>query len=241
MARPRFEQLPPERQRAILDVAAEEFARAGYRDTSYNQLLDRLELGKSSAYNYFEGKRDLFLTVLRRCYAIFVELLARLPPPKHAADFWPYVHRATVLSYEHVLADPIAANIVRCVQRERELIGEITSADVLTIVDGMYEEAVRMGQAFGVVRTDLPRRLIMEMVRNMGAAFDAWFIAEQAGPNPPSVELVARHFTDAARRLCTPPELLRPEVVPTWSVSRLDRVPPKVGARPRVRSRSRLT
>lgn len=207
MARRHFEQLPAERQREILDVAAAEFARTGYRETSYNRLLERLGLGKSSAYYYFDDKRDLFLTVLRRCYASIVERLGKLPRPTTAAEFWPFVHRATVLSYEHVLADPVAGNLARCLQKERELLGELTATDVVSVMTEINAEVIRHGQALGVVRTDLPPRLLLEIVINVSATFDAWFVAERAGGRRgPSPKRAADLFTDAMRRLCAPDE-----------------------------------
>ncbi|AKV02287.1 Transcriptional regulator, TetR family [Labilithrix luteola] len=205
MARQRFEQLPRERQDEILDVAAAEFARSGYQGTSYNQLLERLGLGKGSAYYYFDNKRDLFLTVLRRCYGSFEEAMSALEQPRKAADYWLFVHRATVLSYERMLVDPIATNLIRCVQREKELLGELTSPDILSLIDGMYETTVRLGQTLGAIRTDMPLRLLTEMVRNMSAAFDAWFISERGGEaNGPTPEHTADLYTDAVRRLCAP-------------------------------------
>ena len=76
MARHRFERLPAERKEAILRTAAAEFAENGFHGTSYNQLLERLEFGKSSAYYYFDDKRDLFLTALG---ALLLDVLREHP------------------------------------------------------------------------------------------------------------------------------------------------------------------
>ena len=73
MPRPRFDKLPPERQATILDAATVEFATAGYENASLNRIIERAELSKGATYYYFDGKEDLYLTVLvlaRRAQAL---------------------------------------------------------------------------------------------------------------------------------------------------------------------------
>jgi len=206
VARKRFEQLPRERQEEILGLAAAEFARSGFQGTSYNQLLERLNLGKSSAYYYFDDKRDLFLTVVARCYATYFEAMARLERPTIRDEFWPYVHRSTVHGYGLMLADPTAAHLLQCFVRERNLLGELTSAEVLATMDDVYEDAIRLGQSLGAIRTDLPQRLLLETVRNLGVTFDQWFIRErERGADAPTPEAAATAYTDMVRRICTVP------------------------------------
>src|SRR5688500_12797223 len=81
LLRQSFARLPVERRTAILAVAAEEFAAHGYHGTSYNRLLARLGIGKSSAYQYFEGKADLFRAAVMDRYTVFFEGVAALPLP----------------------------------------------------------------------------------------------------------------------------------------------------------------
>jgi TetR/AcrR family transcriptional regulator, transcriptional repressor of aconitase len=207
VARRRFEQLSPERQDEILKLAAHEFARSGYQGTSYNQLLDRLHLGKSSAYYYFEGKRDLFLTVIERCYAVYFESLAKLERPKSASQFWEFVHRATVLAFEFMLQDPITGQLVQCMHRERALLGELASEEVLASMAGYYDDLVRDGRRLGAIRKDLSKELLGDLLRNVSATFDQWFIAEHPTRRPRQVEQAATLFTDLARRLAEPRRL----------------------------------
>jgi AcrR family transcriptional regulator len=205
VARRRFDQLPEERKEAILRVAAAEFARSGFHGTSYNQLLERLELGKSSAYYYFEDKRDLFLAALTRCYAAFFETVGRLERPTDANGFWAFVERASLLGYEFMLKDPVAANLMLCVERERALLGELGSDELLSSMAGFYAGMVAEGQALGAVRRDLPSDLLVALVRDVTMTFDRWFIATRSGgESAPTPAEAARSFTEVARRLCAP-------------------------------------
>jgi len=202
----RFQQLPRARQEEILRVAAAEFARSGFHGTSYNQLLERLHLGKSSAYYYFDGKRDLFLKALQHCYATYFAAIQRLERPADAAGFWDFVQRATTIGYALMLADPTAASLMQCMQREKALLGELVSHELLASMEAFYDEMIGEGQRLGAIRTDLPRRLVVDVVRDAAMTFDRWYVTERergdAGVTPAEA---ARLFTDVARRICTPP------------------------------------
>jgi AcrR family transcriptional regulator len=205
VARRRFEQLPQARRDEILGTAAREFARSGFQRTSYNQLLERLGLGKSSAYYYFEDKFDLFLTAVERCYAVFFAAVGALDRPIDAESFWTFVEHGSRLGYEFMLGDPVAAQLMLCIQRERHLLDEFASERLLQSMRVFYGGVVAEGQRLGAIRTDLPEDLLVELVRDTTMTFDRWFITSRAGATPPSPALAARAFTEVIGRLCKPP------------------------------------
>jgi AcrR family transcriptional regulator len=209
MARRRFEQLPEERQDAILRVAADEFARNGFHRTSYNQLLERLQLGKSSAYYYFDDKRDLFLAAVQRSYTRFFAAIQGLAPPSDASGFWSFVEQTSERGYAFMLEDSTAANLMLCIQREQALLSEIGSSELLASINGFYIDMVRLGQALGAVRSDVPQDLLVALVRDMALTFDRWFIGARVADGEVAADAVtpasaARTFTEIARRLCQP-------------------------------------
>lgn len=53
-----------ERRGAILDAAAELFARFGFKKTTLEEIADRAGLAKPSLYHYFESKEDLVSAVV---------------------------------------------------------------------------------------------------------------------------------------------------------------------------------
>jgi AcrR family transcriptional regulator len=209
VARQRFERLPRERRHAIISVAVAEFARNGFHGTSYNQLIERLELGKSSAYYYFEDKRDLFLTAVKHCYATFLAAVSMVELPRHGKDFWAFVEQVTLSGYEFMVNDPNAAALMLCLQREKALVDELGSSDVLSTMGTFYADMIRRGQGVGAVRDDLPSELLLALVCDLATTFDRWFVlARGAGvssaPPEPSPAVAARLFADATRRLCRP-------------------------------------
>jgi AcrR family transcriptional regulator len=87
--RPRDESLATRRCAEILGVAAQIFAKNGYRATDVQWIADELKIGKGTVYRYFQSKRELFLAAvdhgvrqlheeLMQCAASIEEPLARI-------------------------------------------------------------------------------------------------------------------------------------------------------------------
>jgi AcrR family transcriptional regulator len=62
-ASPTFQNIPPDKQRRVLDEARGEFAERGYLGASMNRLAARLGIAKGSIFKYFGNKEGLFSRV----------------------------------------------------------------------------------------------------------------------------------------------------------------------------------
>lgn len=68
--------LPPaERREQILKVAAEAFARKGYRTTSVTDIVEGAHIGRGTFYLYFDSKKDIFVELLESYFQGFEGLL----------------------------------------------------------------------------------------------------------------------------------------------------------------------
>jgi AcrR family transcriptional regulator len=74
---------------ALLEAAAEVFARRGYRDSSVDEIAERAGYSKGAVYWHFAGKDDLFLALLEeridRPIREGIELLESAPPERDMA------------------------------------------------------------------------------------------------------------------------------------------------------------
>ena len=61
----RFLNLKESKKIAILEAAANEFARVPYSAASINQIIKEAEISRGSFYTYFEDKDDLMRYMLR--------------------------------------------------------------------------------------------------------------------------------------------------------------------------------
>lgn len=59
-----FLKLSPEKRERIIAVAVDEFSRRGYSGTIMDAVAEEAGIAKGALYRYFEGKRDLYFTVI---------------------------------------------------------------------------------------------------------------------------------------------------------------------------------
>jgi AcrR family transcriptional regulator len=59
-----FDNIPEEKRERILKCATEEFALNGYENANISAIAKAADISVGSIYKYFEGKQDLFLTVV---------------------------------------------------------------------------------------------------------------------------------------------------------------------------------
>ena len=63
----KFESLPEEKKKRILDAAIEEFAVNGYDKASTNSIVKKADISKGILFHYFESKKNLFLYIFDYC------------------------------------------------------------------------------------------------------------------------------------------------------------------------------
>ena len=88
----RFAKMPSEKRERLLTIAAQEFAAHGFEAASFNRILEKAQIGKSSAYYYFEDKADLFCTAVSYCLDRLQLAPARETLTSLTAEsFWPTI------------------------------------------------------------------------------------------------------------------------------------------------------
>jgi AcrR family transcriptional regulator len=201
-----FQQLPATRRAEIVSIAAEEFAAHGFQGTSYNQLLLRLGIGKSSAYHYFEDKADLFRTAIAESYTKWFQSLSALTPPKEREEFWQYLLEINVHGFRFMLEDPTSAALMQCLLREATNLEQVLGAEqVLAAIDAHRQMILAMGQQLGAVRADLPIERLSLLSRAIATAEDQAFVQELRRHGREAIAerlpVLAQQMTGLLRRL----------------------------------------
>ena len=85
-----FNNLPPERQKEIVNVGLEEFAGNDFESASLTDIINRLGIAKGSFYRYFESKEALYNYLLGFCRELFTLNTVRMlnSPSKEFASLW---------------------------------------------------------------------------------------------------------------------------------------------------------
>lgn len=175
MPLPRFEKLEPDKRRRLLASAAGEFSTHGFQGASLSRIAEVAGTSKGSLYYYFEDKADLFAAVIDEARRAILPGERLDPGSLGHDDFWPELER-------HYFA-----MVERCRQEEwLAAAGQLfynlePSSDAGEMAAAQFAEAraylawlLARGQELGVVRTDLPRDLLLAVVMAAAEAADRW-------------------------------------------------------------------
>ena len=173
MARPRFKNLPPEKQHQILDSAAQEFSANGFEKASFNRIIAACNISKGAMYYYFDDKWDLFSTVVLELFGASWSQVEPFPEVSTKEEFWRMMVAFMAKMSSRQGANPHMQGIV-------QMWGEIRNhPQANTLMEqawkpimAMLTDAMTRGQQLNAVRQDLPLRFMARLAWGMGEHFD---------------------------------------------------------------------
>ena len=197
--------MTPARRRLLIDVAAQEFAVAGYERASLNRIVKSCGLSKSSFYHFVPSKQELFGLVVDDIGRALLEA-AQVPTPESLSGrhFWDELERLVVRLARLSQEDERFAQVGRMfylpgAPRERD----DPLAEAESAIDSWLTAVLEVGRDCGAVRSDLPTALQDRLTIGVLRAFDEWTLQL---PNPAAHDLVALTMTQfqLLRRMLSP-------------------------------------
>jgi AcrR family transcriptional regulator len=178
MAKKRFDNLEPEKQEAILQAAGEEFAEQGFGSASINRIIRKSGMSKGSVYYYFEDKADLFSTTLERSFQRIMDEIGWFSLEVLGADeFWDALLELTHRTVAWAQGNEWWVKLGKAYQRLLSEPGaEEATRRILTLHRGWWKSMIDRGQVLGVIRTDLPQDLLVEIVIGADEGGDRWLM-----------------------------------------------------------------
>lgn len=176
--RPRFENLDAERQERLFESAAEEFGTRGFAEASLNRILERSGMSKSSLYYYFEDKADLFTSLLERSIVLLFREIGGFESSFLTADtYWVELESLFLRSVEVFNRNVWYVKLGRVFYRLRGEGGQGgPTGRTFEAARRWVDVIISRGQDLGVVRTDLPRSMLVDATMGLGEALDRWMV-----------------------------------------------------------------
>jgi len=207
----RFAKVPSEKRERLLTIAAQEFAAHGFEAASFNRILEEAQIGKSSAYYYFEDKADLFCTVVNHC----LERLQLAPARETltsltAESFWPTIADIHDQPLLHTQQQPWLLGALRAAERltpeslQRESLAQLTRSLTQYMMTGLGM-TIKRGQELGLIRTDLPDEVLMAWFRAIDGASDDWLLAHLDHLDQDTFTYIATQTSATIRQALAPP------------------------------------
>jgi AcrR family transcriptional regulator len=205
MARPRFDNLPLERRRAILSVAEAEFAAHGYTGASLNRIIKDAGLSKGVFYYYFDDKADLATTVFNEAARASLAAIDSLSLPE-GVDFWDYfeaVLRGTMDALREAPRQTDAlSRLGMAIISDARLSASLqhAMADWMKVIARFWKQ----GQEVGAVRDDMPAEVLVGLLQGVKESLARALLPKDRAPTVKELD----HFTDLQidffRRVASP-------------------------------------
>jgi AcrR family transcriptional regulator len=207
MPRPRFQNVDPVRQRALLDAAKKEFADHGYELASINTILDAAGFSKGSFYYYFDDKADLAATVFLEVGQPMA-MLGELHMPSTPEEFWTELRR---ISFERLKQIESKHTEYSCLMRLSNAM--VNDPSLAARVMPMFAPSrqkmasfLERGVAIGALRNDLPLAAIMAMMEAAKtAAYKNLFPGDRV-ISEAELESFTDLVIDLGKRISAPPK-----------------------------------
>jgi TetR/AcrR family transcriptional regulator, cholesterol catabolism regulator len=171
---PRSRKRDPNRQR-IVDAARIHFFSHGFRSVTMDDLAAELGISKKTLYAYFPGKIDLLEAVLADKLA-GVEATLKEVTRAHPHDFPAALQ--DLLAGTHRELDELKPPFVRDMRQKAPEVFKLVERRRAAIIQRYFGKFFVDGQRAGMVRKDVPAKLIIEILLAM----------VQAIMNPPKME-----------------------------------------------------
>ncbi len=170
--------LPDDKRRRLFELACGEFAAKGFSQASLNHIIAQMKMSKSSFYHYFSGKSDLFRQAMLHAMAPIREIAVTVEfSAKSAEEIWQEIADAFARALPVVQASPLIITAGRMFYRSREdPEGQVLTDDFLGEFSAWISGLLRLGQALGAFRDDLPESLLIDLILSMGMAMDRWML-----------------------------------------------------------------
>jgi AcrR family transcriptional regulator len=164
----------PNRQR-IINAARVHFFSHGFRSVTMDDLAEELGISKKTLYAHFPGKFDLLEAVLADKFAS-VEAMLRAITHSHPHDFPATLQE--LLAGTHRELDEIKPPFVRDMRQKAPDVFKLVERRRAALIQRYFGKFFVEGQRAGMVRKDVPVKLIIEIL----------LAVVQSIMNPPKME-----------------------------------------------------
>ncbi|MDQ0230190.1 TetR/AcrR family transcriptional regulator [Metabacillus malikii] len=167
MPKQTFFKLTEEKQKKLIDAAIKEFSNASFDEVKISNIIKQANIPRSSFYDYFDDKEDLFLHLLeivketKQTYmSFYVE--------KQSSSFFDKIRTLLIagasFAAEHPEYEKFANKLYENKKLMKELLGE-TKQDILAI----YKELIKTGIESGELKQNLDPSLIAQCIYHLTA------------------------------------------------------------------------
>lgn len=161
-----FGKIPEEKRQRILDSAVTEFAENGFAGANINIIARNAGVSVGSMYKYFNGKEDLFLTVVHLGVETIKTVLEEIM--RSEGDLLTRIGKIIKAIQAHTRNNVHMTMLYNemATENHSDLVWKIVS-DMEGATAGLYSSIIKEAQEAGTVRKDIDARLFAFFLDNL--------------------------------------------------------------------------
>ena len=169
-----------------------------------NRIIEQSGFSKGSTYYYFDGKEDLFFTVLEGAMDKVLAAMGEWDAWEPAQDTWVALEEFSRRLLRIFMADPQMSALLRAMPPTNEPMASEALAKMYAKFDGFVVGLIAHGQRRGDVRQDLQFELLVRLLMTLFEALDRWMLAHLDEIDGERVDELAGLVVDLTRRVAAP-------------------------------------
>ena len=158
---PSFKGTLPAGAQRIVESARAHFFRHGFRSVTMDDLADELAISKKTLYAHFPSKIGLLEAVLADKFARLSAKLEQITR-EHPHDFSAALHELLASTQREL--DEIKPPFVRDMQQKTPELFKMVERRRAELIERFFGKLFAEGQQAGMVRKDLPAKLMVEIL-----------------------------------------------------------------------------
>jgi len=190
----RFLNIPQEEKERVLRISKAQFAINGYDATSLNLLLKELEISKGQFYYWFEDKADLFFTVMQEGLDALRLRLDEYGHPTSATEYWSHMRESRLITERFWDDNGFVENgqmVSQQIPPNHPIYERLAVCSAP--LQSHFREGLRLGQEWGLVRTDLSIEILQKLTDGVGDVFYEPMLQTYTKGKPPTEETLLLH------------------------------------------------
>lgn len=162
MPKDTFYNLNEDKKKKIFDAAVKEFSIRRFSDASINQIIKTAGISRGSFYQYFDGKEDLYLYVVKEISRDKWDALKQAGVEDMEADFFDTIREKIVALFELGKGNPDYAQIVLLQEMDdnefiRKLRGDSTKR---------WKDIIERDKERGLIKPEIDADVMIDMFYN---------------------------------------------------------------------------
>lgn len=172
MPKSTFFNLPADKQEKIIRDSITEFAGKGYDKGNIGEIATNSNVAKGSMYQYFDGKRDLYIFTVKQALEISMSGIRYVFDDLRQENIFDFMYKGFKAAWPLLEKERDVFLLLRSVRLEADSTGKNELLNIITASsEELFTKIIEENKSKGLIRKDISTRLLVIYINGISAAF----------------------------------------------------------------------